>query len=82
MRGFVGAYPNALFVVPHGALDDFVTQIEQLDGGEAYAALRARYGVRRTNPRFWTYSDRFQRAHAELDPLKVGLLDYNRLDGQ
>lgn len=80
LRGFVGAYPNALFRVEQRHLERFVDSVRALDGEPAYAVLRSRYGVRRTNPRFWEYGDRFQDAYRRLEPLDSGLLDYSRLE--
>jgi hypothetical protein len=80
LRGFVGAYPNALFRVDQAQLASFVENVARLTEVDAYAALRARYGIRRTNPTFWQHSDRMQAAQQQLEPLEGGLLDYNRLD--
>jgi hypothetical protein len=82
LRGFVGAYPNGLFSVSEDDLPAFVGAVSTLANDQAYDALRDRFGVRRTNARFWEYSDR---AHAEfnkLEPLAAGLFDFNRLDGR
>ena len=77
VRGFLGAYPNALFVVERSRLDALIDDVRALDGTAAYAALRTAHSVRRSNPDFWTYSDRIQAAHRAVE---TGLLDYNRLD--
>ena len=81
VRGFLGAYPNALFAVPAGQLDAFVDAVTKLDGEADYQALRARFGVLRTSPAFWTYSDRISEAYARQAPIEGGLFDYNRLEG-
>jgi Fatty acid cis/trans isomerase (CTI) len=54
--GFLGAYPNVLFSVPIDQLDQFVAQVSQLDA-ERYLALRGQFGVSRTSPTFWRFSD-------------------------
>ena len=82
LRGFVGAYPNAIFSVPERVLPTFVEALTQLDSNDAYDSLRKRFGVRRTDPRFWEVSDRLHEAYEELEPLEAGLFDYNRLDGR
>ena len=81
VRGFLGAYPNALFAVPAGQLDAFVDAVTKLDREADYQALRARFGVLRTSPAFWTYSDRISEAYARQAPIEGGLFDYNRLEG-
>jgi hypothetical protein len=58
------------------------SSISALDNDQAYDALRERFGVRRTDARFWEYSDRAHAAFAALDRLESGLFDYNRLDGR
>jgi Fatty acid cis/trans isomerase (CTI) len=80
VRGFLGAYPNALFAIPQGQLDAFVDAVSKLDGEPSYKALRQRFGVLRSAPEFWTYSDRINDAYRRQAPLEAGLFDYNRLD--
>ena len=82
LRGFVGAYPNAIFSVTERVLPSFVSALTHLDSNEAYDSLRKRFGVRRTDPRFWEVSDRLHEAYEDLMPLEAGLFDYNRLDGR
>ena len=80
VRGFLGAYPNALFAIPAGQLEAFVDAVAKLDGQGAYAALRVRFGVLRAAPTFWAFSDRINEAYRRQAPLEGGLFDYNRLD--
>jgi hypothetical protein len=80
--GFLGAYPDALFLVPREELSAFVSAVEQLDEDESYQALRQRFGVLRTAPAFWSHADRMHEAIEQRDPLRAGLLDFNRLDAR
>lgn len=80
VRGFLGAYPNALFQVRRDELDAFVDAIAKLDGQPAYAALRSRFGVLRASEGFWAFSDRINGAYARQAPRESGLFDFNRLD--
>jgi hypothetical protein len=80
VRGFLGAYPNALFEVSRADLAAFVEAASKLDGAEAYRALRQRFGVSRAGDRFWPYSDRINDDHRKRDGVAAGLFDYNRLD--
>ena len=82
LRGFVGAYPLALFRVARAELLAFVRAVATLGQEPSYGALRARFGVLRTSPDFWAHSDRIQVAHRALEPLAGGLFDYNRLEGR
>jgi hypothetical protein len=79
VRGFLGAYPNALFSIPRARLREFVLAVSKLDGDAAYRALRESFGVRRTDPAFWKFSDRLNAAYAGQAPLEGGLFDLNRL---
>ncbi|MBV1927985.1 MAG: fatty acid cis/trans isomerase, partial [Gammaproteobacteria bacterium] len=80
--GFIGAYPNVFFQVDAGEVTDFVDAIDRIETESDYARLLDIYGVRRTDPRFWTTSDIFQRAYRERYPLASGILDFNRLDNR
>ncbi len=82
LRGFVGAYPNALFSVEEADLPNFVKSLETVTSNESYDAMRDRFAVRRTDPRFWELSDRMHEAFRDMEPLESGLLDFNRLDGR
>jgi hypothetical protein len=82
LRGFVGAYPNSLYSVDEDDLPAFVSALTTLSNDESYDALRERFGVRRTDGRFWEVSDRAHAAFSKLEPLESGLFDYNRLDGR
>jgi hypothetical protein len=79
--GFLGAYPNALFAVTRTELPAFVAAVAKLTSPEDYRALRQRYGVLRSSPRFWTHADLLQLDRQRLGGEAVGLLDFNRLDG-
>lgn len=79
-RGFLGAYPNAIFKVSREELASFVAEIGRLDSNDSYARLRERFGVRRTDPRFWAVSDRMLRAYRSMEPIEAGLFDLNRLE--
>jgi hypothetical protein len=80
LRGFVGAYPNSLFSVSEEQLPELVDALASMDSDAGYDALRVRFGIRRTDARFWPYSDRAIAAYGKLEPLESGLFDYNRLD--
>jgi hypothetical protein len=80
--GLVGAYPNAFYEVEEYALSAFVDSIANLQTEADYAAMLNSYGIRRTHPDFWQYSDKFQQAVQQQDPLTAGVLDYNRLENR
>jgi hypothetical protein len=80
--GFIGAYPNALYVVPRANLSEFTVAVQGLSSESDYRALADRFGIRRTNPAFWTYSDALQDAYAHLTRGGAALLDYNRFENR
>jgi hypothetical protein len=80
VRGFLGAYPNALFEVPQKDLASFVDAVGALQDEGSYTALRRRFGILRSSDRFWTYSDEINADHGKSDGIGAGLFDYNRLD--
>lgn len=82
VRGFIGSYPNIFFQVPARQLGEFVASIETLRSEQDYASLLARYGVRRTDPRFWQLSDRFYQHYRDIAPVEAGLFDLNRYENR
>ena len=81
-KGLIGAYPNAIYRVRRSEVRALSGAIAGLSSEGDYRALADRYVVRRTDPRFWQYSDELQAAHLEQAPVSAGLLDYNRLDNR
>jgi hypothetical protein len=82
VSGFLGAYPDALFLVSREELAAFVSAVEQLNGDASYQELRKRFGVLRTHPAFWEHADRMHEGAARIDPMRAGLFDFNRLDAR
>ncbi|MBL4780767.1 MAG: fatty acid cis/trans isomerase [Porticoccaceae bacterium] len=82
LPGFIGAYPNAFFQVSSAELVGFVETITGLETISDYVGLLDKYGVRRTDARFWATSDIFHQAYRERYPLTSGILDFNRLENR
>jgi len=82
VNGFLGAYPNALYQVQADRLRDLAGAIATLKSGADYAALSARFAIRRTDPRFWAHSDALHAAYRRSSPIEAGLFDYNRLENR
>jgi len=80
--GFIGAYPNAFYVVDESQLSDFVSVIGRLESEADYENFLDSYGIRRTDPEFWQKSDAIHLAFRKSTPLSPGLLDYNRLENR
>ena len=82
VRGFLGAYPNAFYQVEESKLEAFVSAVEHLGSEEDYQALVSRFGVRRSDPDFWKYSDALRMAYHHESPIEAGLFDYNRMENR
>ena len=82
VNGFIGAYPNAMFVVGADQLTDFAETVRRLASEDDYRRLLSRYGVRRTDQRFWALSDELHLAYRRWAPREAGLFDYNRFENR
>ncbi len=79
VRGFAGSYPNLFFVVPKDEVAAFVAQARAVQPGDAsFAALVARYGISRNNPRFWVSADGFSETFMRAEPIDSGWFDLSR----
>jgi len=82
LNGFVGSYPNAFFMVNIADLPGFVDAVRRLVSEEDYRLLLTRYGIRRTDERFWPHSDTLLDAYRRWAPKEAGLFDYNRFENR
>ena len=80
--GFLGAYPNAFFDVPQRALSEFSDAVADLSSESDYAALMNRFGIRRSDPKFWSYADRVFDQVDALDYPDSGVLDLSRIENR
>jgi len=81
-RGVIGSYPNSFMQVNKADLPDFVKRVHNLHSEADYEALRDTYGIRRSNPNFWPFSDELLREYHRSEPNEAALLDYNRLENR
>lgn len=80
--GLIGAYPSALLRIPQEQLPQLATQLQNLKDETGYRHLLDQFGVRRTDPDFWPFSDQLHRAWQTAQPVDAGWLDYNRLENR
>ena len=80
--GFLGAYPNAFFKVRQADLPGFVDAVSRLADEPSFAKLMDRYGIRRSDPGFWTHSDMIFGQVDALDFPNRGVLDYSRIENR
>jgi hypothetical protein len=78
--GIAGAYPNALFAVDVEKLPDFVDAVALLADQAGLMALTDRFGVRRSDRRFWSLSDELHAEWRRRSPGEAAVLDYSRLE--
>jgi len=82
LRGFSGSYPNFFFDVQENELNAFVTEAAAVQNAEDYQSFVARYGVRRTDAKFWQQADWFQAEYQAQHPAEAGILDLNRYENR
>ena len=80
--GILGSYPGAMYRVSAFRLPQLVTELAALDDESDYQRFMDRYGVRRTDPRFWQHSDEIHTLFFKQQPLNAGILDLNRLENR
>ena len=78
VKGFVGAYPNFFLELRFEDLQAFVDQYRAIINMQGYDALIDKYGIRRSNPKFWQSADWFQAKHQHDNPVTAGVFDLSR----
>ncbi len=81
-HGFIGAYPNAFYLVTTEQLPEFVDAVRGLASEDDYATLAAHYAIRRTDDRFWSHSDALHAAYRGWAPIEAAQFDYNRFENR
>ncbi|AKH68005.1 Fatty acid cis/trans isomerase (CTI) [Spongiibacter sp. IMCC21906] len=82
LYGIASAYPSVFISVKKAELSTLVKQLQNISNEEDYASLLTHFGVRRSNPRFWDFSDTLHKTFKKAQPITSGLLDYNRLENR
>jgi hypothetical protein len=80
--GILGTYPAAIYRVPEYHLSEFVNDIRSLSSESDYYDFASQYALRRTDHRFWHYSDTLHQWFRKNSPLNYGILDYARLENR
>jgi hypothetical protein len=76
--GVLTSYPNFLFNLPVEEVAEFVAALEATKNPAEFEAMTARWGVRRSHPRFWEYFHDLSTHIREHEPVEAGVLDMNR----
>ncbi len=82
VNGVVGAYPNVFLQVDESEIPELVAKIEELRTAADYSALLDRFGIRRTDERFWVVSDRVLADYQNSEVISHGVLDYSRYENR
>ncbi len=77
-----GSYPNFFYDVDLKDIETFVTHYQAIADRDDYEKFVARYGLRRTDPKFWAVSDWFNDKYARDQPVLSGLFDLNRYENR
>jgi fatty acid cis/trans isomerase CTI len=73
-----GAYPEFFFVVDLADVERFASDYDAIETRADYERFVERFGIRRTNPRFWETSDWFNAQARRERPERAGWFDLNR----
>jgi hypothetical protein len=68
------------FVVLETEIDGFSNAVTRLTSAADYEHLVDRFGVRRSNEKFWSVFDAVNAAHLADDPVRAGVLDLTRYE--
>ncbi|MFP6397171.1 fatty acid cis/trans isomerase, partial [Pseudomonas aeruginosa] len=78
--GVLSSYPNFMFDLPATDAEAFVGALEAAKSGEDFDKVVERWGVRRSNPQFWSYFHDLEAYIRETEPVEAGALDMNRYE--
>lgn len=74
----LSSYPNFLFSLREGEVAAFVASLQQARTQADFELIVRRWGVRRSEPRFWALFHDLSAHIREREPVEAGLLDMNR----
>jgi hypothetical protein len=78
VRGHFGSYPNFFFDVALEDVEAFAEALRAVTGEAELETFVERYGVRRTDPRFWEMADWLREDLRRRNPMEAGLYDLGR----
>lgn len=79
---YVGSYPNFYFSVNEAQLSEFVDQLSNMQTPEQEAMFVQRFGIRRTDTRFWAINDWLNQDYMSQEPIKAGWFDLSRYENK
>jgi len=78
VRGPFGSYPNFFFEITPSDVGAFVAALRAVASDAEFEDFATRYGVRRTDPRFWATSDAVREEARRANALEAGVFDLDR----
>ncbi|MCB0422020.1 MAG: fatty acid cis/trans isomerase, partial [Bdellovibrionales bacterium] len=78
ISGLEGSYPNFFFDVSASEISQFVSDFQSIVNEDDWKVFLGRYGIKRTNSKFWSLSDWFYNWSLKEDTTRAGLFDLNR----
>ncbi len=78
LDGVTGAFPNYMFNVKESEVMEFATALTDAGTEEKFLDVNRRWGVARTNPKFWQIFHSMEAFVRSRDPRSAALLDCSR----
>lgn len=75
---YAASYPNHFFDLDEVALQDMIKQLNQGQSSVDYCNTLKKFGVKRSDPKFWPLFDWFNEDFKKQDPIESGVFDLNR----
>ena len=82
VRGPFGSYPNFFFEIAPADVPAFVDALGAVATDADFERFVVRYGVRRTDPRFWATSDAVREDARRANALEAGVFDLGRYENR
>jgi len=82
VRGVIGSYPAAYLALDESDIEALVSSLQSISTEQDYVALLDNYAIRRSDPNFWSFSDKVHQWYQDDQPIEFGLLDYNRFENR
>ena len=76
--GLLGSYPNIFLSIKKEQFSEFIEALRQAQNESDQDSFYRQYGIRRSNPEIWGYSDWFYQQSIKDNPVKAGIFDLNR----
>ncbi|MEZ9512022.1 fatty acid cis/trans isomerase [Vibrio breoganii] len=82
VNGVLGSYPAAFLSLQEREIPELIKIIREVEDDDDYEELLDRFAIRRTDIKFWPFSDKIHAWYEKDQPIEYGLLDYNRFQNR